>query len=40
VQALLVRPVKHAAINANESLSQLVERALTAHLSRQEKDPS
>lgn len=37
--ATLVRQVKHAAIDANQSLSQFVERALTAHLSRHEGDP-
>jgi hypothetical protein len=36
----LVRRVKHAAIDANQSLSLFVEQALAAHLSRQEKDPS
>ena len=36
----LVRRVKHAAIDANQSLSLFVEQALVAHLSRQEKDPS
>ena len=38
--AALVRQVKHAAIDANQSLSLFVEQALVAHLSRQEKDPS
>jgi predicted HicB family RNase H-like nuclease len=38
--ASLVRRVKHAAIDANQSLSLLVEQALTAHLSHREKDQS
>jgi predicted HicB family RNase H-like nuclease len=38
--AALVRRVKHAAIDANQSLSSLVEQALTAHLSRLERNQS
>ncbi|MPQ98278.1 CopG family transcriptional regulator [Modestobacter sp. I12A-02628] len=34
----LVRRVKHAAVDAGESLSLFVEQALTAHLSRLEED--
>jgi len=36
--AALVRRVKHAAIDANQSLSSLVEQALTAHLSQLEEN--
>ena len=38
--AALVRQVKHAAIDANQSLSSFVELALAAHLSRQERNHS
>jgi hypothetical protein len=34
----LIRRVKHASVDANESLSAFVERALEAHLRRLESD--